>query len=827
MAVLSMFLLTAGVEMLPSRAEEITATSKTIREVLREPLPPEELNLTESDTEFTVSGPTFTYRVQKATGAITAIRVARRQETVVEATGPADIQIDQYRLASAGNAVKLSVVSQGKDKTVLKVEGVLHDPVKCGPEVDLTVQHTFFNDGVVVSEVKLTPRADLPVKKAIVYRLSASGQFEQYLHKRRDEDGVGAARGRLPDSGKAIRFSTLTSCLQVFSPTAQLAIFTDCGATHLSRPNFDTAVVEATRTKGGLSKVSLAQFLVQVAPGDEPWILKAGREFAFRVGVGVAPNRLTHPRMHDLRMFFWVGDPKHPYPTDEEIATVAQLGFTLFVMHSVGTPGEPRPPAEEMKHVVDKVHELGMLLLWEENADLLYANAPGVQKMMAEGKWPLWQGFNYNGRYRDPRDPCADCPAVCLGAPNGLANYRLANIGRMMDRFAVDGTYLDDNLAYANCTLWREHGHPRKVYDCLIELHEMNWRRRELMRSRCPHAVLVDHCSTGFVLPVICDFDASLYAEGYGFSSLEGYWNEYVAPVMSIPAQGMIFPGGKEEVRCPAAIAYNYDLLTGGGQYNQIDRRIFPKKFPYAKGVTELESTYVKTYNLAQYYFGLYESRPYYFADSANLFATTTPLTYATLYRNQVWEDWLIPIANMGQKARKTSLVIRRPESLGILPTKEYVLFDVHHRTAKTLKGDRLNACLSEVSVPGESLGLFYLRQQSADAPYHLWGGKRLSETWDGKTRKLTFTVQGPAGLQETLFVGGARHGLQRVVVAGEDAPFAFDPAQGLAHGPITFTSGPVKIEVIGAPDGVNHLPDKPVTADPLALQVSLPDAQR
>ena len=89
-----------------------------------------------------------------------------------------------------------------------------------------------------------------------------------------------------------------------------------------------------------------------------------------------------------------------------------------------------------------------------------------------------------------------------------------------MDRYPVDGMYLDDNLAYANCTLWKEHGHPQQVYDCLIELHEMNWRRRQLLRTRCPHAVLIDHCTKALILPVICDFDVHLYGEGYGFASL-------------------------------------------------------------------------------------------------------------------------------------------------------------------------------------------------------------------------------------------------------------------------------------------------------------------
>ena len=97
-------------------------------------------------------------------------------------------------------------------------------------------------------------------------------------------------------------------------------------------------------------------------------------------------------------------------------------------------------------------------------------------------------------------DPYCDLVATCLAAPNGLAEYRLANIQRMLNQFPVDGIYLDNNLAYANCTLWKEHGHPRQVYDCLIELHEMNWRRRELLRSKCPHAVLVSHCASAPIL---------------------------------------------------------------------------------------------------------------------------------------------------------------------------------------------------------------------------------------------------------------------------------------------------------------------------------------
>jgi hypothetical protein len=810
-----LFILLAAPSIVRISADEIGKTSKTVGSVLREPLPAEELRLAENDGEFIVTGPTFTYHVQKSTGAINAIRVVRDGQTVIETNDPADIQIDQYRLASDQNSVKSTVVSEGTDKVVLKVEGVLRDPVKRGPDIDIVVLYTFFNDGVVVSEVKLKPGADLLVEKAIVYQLPANGRFQNYLHKRRDENGINPATGSLPASGKAIRWNTLTSCLQVFSPTAALAIFTDGGAIHLSQPELDTATVEVIGKKQGLTQIALAQYLVHVASGDKPYLLKAGEEFGFRVGISVTPNRLPHPRMHDLRMFIWIGDAKYPYPTDEEICDVAKLGFTLFQLHRAGTAGEPRPPAGEAERVINKVHETGMLFLWTENPDLLYASAPGVQKLQAEGKWSLWQGFNYNGHYTANMDPYCDLVATCLASPNGQAEYRLANISRMMDQTPVDGIYLDDNLAYSNCTLWKEHGHPRQVYDCLIELHEMNWRRRELMRTRCPHAVLVSHCASALILPVICDFDVQYYAENYTFDSVENYWN-YYGLIRSIPSQGMICPGSKDPVRCPAAIAYNYDLLTGGGQYSQFDWRLYPKKFPYALGVSERELVYVKSYNLAQVYFGMYESIPYCFADSTDLFATTTSSTYASIYRNQVWNDWLIPIANMSRQAQETSLEIRSPETLGIVSDKEILLFDVHQRIARKFKGSDLQQGFRQLSIPGESLRLFYLRQQPTDVPFHLWGGKRISESWDGTMRKLTFTIHGPAGLQDTIFIGGATFGIRQVVVAGKPAVFSFDPDQGLAHGSVTFTASPLKVEVLCSPDGVNGLPEKTAPRDPL-----------
>jgi hypothetical protein len=79
--------------------------------------------------------------------------------------------------------------------------------------------------------------------------------------------------------------------------------------------------------------------------------------------------------------------------------------------------------------------------------------------------------------------------------------------------------------------------------------------------------------------------------------------------------------------------------------------------------------------------------QPFYFANSTNCFTTRTRQMYATLYNNQVWDDWLVAIANMDPKPQQTTLDFHSPQTLGIAPDKEYLAFDIHRRTTKPLKG--------------------------------------------------------------------------------------------------------------------------------------------
>ena len=110
----------------------------------------------------------------------------------------------------------------------------------------------------------------------------------------------------------------------------------------------NSAEVEVTSKDQQYAAVRLCRYLLQVAPGNKPYVLKAGEEFNFRVGISVAPNRIAPSRQHDLRMFAWIGDAKFPYPTDQEIEVVPEWLYP-FSDASVGNSGEPFPPSGELE----------------------------------------------------------------------------------------------------------------------------------------------------------------------------------------------------------------------------------------------------------------------------------------------------------------------------------------------------------------------------------------------------------------------------------------------------------------------------------------------
>ncbi|HPO16189.1 MAG TPA: hypothetical protein PLI09_22330 [Candidatus Hydrogenedentes bacterium] len=802
---MTVLILLIGIVQVFGTALAAAPISKTFTEVLREPLLSEDLSCTVNDTTITIQGPTFRYVVDRATGVISDLEAVREDRVVLKLHDPSTLWLDDVSLAKSSNG-NTQILVNGKDRVTLLTEG------KWRPDVSFSIRNIFYNDGVLVSEISLMPDTDIELHQGIRYEITAAGCFTHYLHKRRDNEGTDCFKGALPKAGETIRMNTPTSCLEAFSSEAALAMFTDMGDFHRSPAELDTAAIRVDSVGEDKTALGMHQHIIHVGPNETPYILRAGESFKFRAGLAVAPNRLPHPRWRDLRMFIWAGDDKFPYPSDDEIQAVARLGFTLFQMHRLGPPGEPRPPAEELDRVIKMVHDAGMLFIWTANADLQYAHAKPVATLVNEGNWVRWQGFNYGGKYTAKMDAFCNTLATCLASPNGLAEYRMECNKRMLERYPVDGMYIDDNLAYANCPLWKEHGHPQKIYDCLIELHDVNWQRRQVLRNKCPHAVLIDHCSHGFVLPVISAFDCHLFGEGYSFPSVEAFRDTF-GSFKNMYAQGCLFAGDSETTRCGAEVAYAFDLLTGGGQYCYLDWRLWPKKFPYAAGVNQYEPLFVKTYNLAQYDFGMYECDPFIELE------TNLPGTYGALYHNHIWNETLVVLANMNKTAATCSLAAPGIPYQSLGAPGPAVVYDVHQRKTMIIMDGLEGVPFSNIQLSPFQVRLFHLRKAPTGAVYHQWGGKRISEQWDAAAQKFSLRIQGPAGLEGWVVLGTGGNTIGQVTVDKRPAEFFADSERGFVYGKVTFGRDPVLLETIPALDAAKALPQQPVPPDELITE--------
>jgi hypothetical protein len=228
----------------PGIAQEPAPRSFPIAEVLRQPLPAENLALHESEAEFTIEGPTFSYTVDRGTGMISALDVRRDGKQLLQAPAPAKLRLDGYSLTREGvQSATTKVQSADPGKVVLNTAGEL----KGTPLLPFALETTFFSDGIVVTRVTVTPTADLAIADSIEYVAEFSGALNRYMHKchERYDSDAGGAMLPLPAVGAQVDFATTTSCLQALSHEAGAAIFTDLGAYHVQPAGLPTATIES------------------------------------------------------------------------------------------------------------------------------------------------------------------------------------------------------------------------------------------------------------------------------------------------------------------------------------------------------------------------------------------------------------------------------------------------------------------------------------------------------------------------------------------------------------------------------------------------------
>jgi hypothetical protein len=86
--------------------------------------------------------------------------------------------------------------------------------------------------------------------------------------------------------------------------------------------------------------------------------------------------------------------------------------------------------------------------------------------------------------------------------------------------------------------------------------------------------------------------------------------------------------------------------------------------------------------------------------------------------------------------------------------------------------------------------------------------------------RTLTLRLDGPAGLEDTVFLGTAGEGISEVTVDGKAVAFYVDPESRLAHGKVIFKAQPITLVVQCAADGISRLPELAVPPDELTREI-------
>lgn len=116
---------------------------------------------------------------------------------------------------------------------------------------------------------------------------------------------------------------------------------------------------------------------------------------------------------------------------------------------------------------------------------------------------------------------------------------------------------------------------------------------------------------------------------------------------------------------------------------------------------------------------------------------------------------------------------------------------------------------------------LFYLRPVPETMPFHVWGGKRLAETWAADTGEYSLLLAGPEGLEDWIVLNTGDTSPGTVRVNDTNAPFFQDAKQGLLYGQVTFGRQPVLIttrrSISSTPsDDTGVFPEKPLPSDDL-----------
>jgi len=357
------------------------------------------------------------------------------------------------------------------------------------PEIGLTTETTIEYDGMLWTEVTLTPKAPVSLTEVTIH-IPVRAAVAMYLHHTNgdwDDDNAGT----LPAKGyESVAFQPF---LWVGDNDRGLGWFAESMQGWSSAPAKPRQFI----VRDG----EIADMRISIV--NQSTLIKTPLKFSF--GLQATPVK---PRPAEARKW-------RPNGALNDMETLGMGNIRLVWSNDhLSYYGYPWPSdPEKFRALVKDLHAKNVRVVPYVNLNFFSAGAP---------EWPYYSGdWIDHGRCCTAGDVMAMGGATYGACPHSAAwrDFIAWKIAKFVDEFQVDGIYVDCWLCYEckenhGCAWRDENGDLHGTY-LIRDYREILRRVRELLQDRRPDPHIIVHMSAGVIIPIDAFADSMLDGEQY------------------------------------------------------------------------------------------------------------------------------------------------------------------------------------------------------------------------------------------------------------------------------------------------------------------------
>ncbi len=716
------------------------------------------LRVEEGAEEIRIAGTTFVFAISRANGLLRSVRIlgqewlARRPLPDLWGSEQVDPREGRWEAARETKA-EVRVQQAGAERVVVTARGRYRGARGEAAPLRYELTYTIDCDGVVRVEVAHEATGEGALRWLVFSAASIRrSRVDFYSHigdLAETEDTGGWVTQEVPPAGRQqLHAARVLPWLQLGNDTSGLDLVMD-DAEHVAHgwtdsvPKADpldpedraghTFVLEAEGEAVRWTYFSLRNLYTPLRPG---W-RRTNRFF-----IAPAPAKAYDPSLADLRVHWlgphqWCGDP-FTYPTEEEIAALAQRGINLLVGGAHWRSGDYRHPddAAEVRRVIAACHRYGLRII------------PYITFTDLEYDTPVFPAHGEEWRIEPAVEFRHQTNLMCYGAEGWREHWR-GEVEAILDRFDFDGLYIDFWVGSMACRNTRHGCGVKYPQFTLAGLREMAWHACRCVKARGADKFIL--CNTNLFAGALLNDLVDL--------RLPGEWRnvEETPEVLTrghlnsrrLGCNALLLRHGEVSRRSVSfSLRCQSPMVMGHGRPGAV-----PPEPP-----SEPEGLLMQYADLLRF-FGIGQ------AQTQSAFAPDGSLTWSgpsvTAYWSRSDRGTLLVLANLASRGSRGTLAIARPAAVGLQAQKRYLVY----------RPDR-GELVGGGPLAGREIGTFplalkpyepalFLLAPSTGHPQVLWA--TLSdgvegESFDGRAQRLSFTVKGAPGGRSrvTLYVGEA-----------------------------------------------------------------------